>query len=170
MDNDFPKRKRLRLQNFDYNTPRAYFITICTKDRKCSLSRVVGGDVLDAPKNVELLPFGKIADKFINQLRDFYDIINIDRYVIMPNHIHIILRVFEDGASRTSPPTKKQHTIVSRFVSTFKRFSNKECGDNVWQRGFHDHVIRDKNDYDTINKYIYENPLKWQDDCFYTEN
>lgn len=58
-------------------------------------------------------------------------------------------------------PTVKQHSFVSRFVSTFKRFCNKEYGSNVWQHSFYDHVIRNKQDYDETVKYIYENPMKW---------
>ena len=129
-EKELPKRKATRLKNFDYSSSGAYFITICTEDRRQILSRIVGGDVLDAPKNVELLPHGKIAEKYINQLNEFYEHITVDRYVIMPNHIHIMLFVIENGASRTSPPTK-QHSAVSQFVSTFKRFCNKEYGRNI---------------------------------------
>ena len=78
-----------------------YFITICTEKRKQILSEIVGGDVLDAPKSVKLLPYGKIAEKYLNQLNNFYDSIEVDKYVIMPNHIHIVLFVYENGASRT---------------------------------------------------------------------
>ncbi|MBE6560757.1 MAG: hypothetical protein E7662_06500 [Ruminococcaceae bacterium] len=163
MNNNLPKRKSIRMKEYDYNSPGAYFITICTENRQQILSRIVGGDVLDAPKNAELLPHGIIADKYINQLNEFYDSITVDRYVIMPNHIHIMLLVFEHGASRTSPPTK-QHSAVSQFVSTFKRFCNKEYGGNIWQRHFHDHIIRDHEDYTAHIQYIRENPRQWQYD------
>ena len=103
---ELPKRKNTRLENYDYSSTGAYFITICTKDREENLSRIVGVDVLDAPKNIELLPYGRIAEKYIIQLEEFYDNIKIDRYVIMPNHIHIILFVLKIGSSRTS--TRKQ--------------------------------------------------------------
>ena len=162
------KRKSTRLKTFDYNSIGAYFITICTEDREKILSRIVGGDVLDAPKSVELLPYGKIADKFINQLSDFCKNINVDRYVIMPNHIHIMLMVHGNGASRTSPPTR-QHSSVSQFVSTLKRFCNKEYDQNIWQRGFYEHVIRNREDYEEHLKYIYENPFRWYYDELYTE-
>ncbi len=163
-----PKRKPTRLQNFDYDSEGAYFITLCTENRRQILSRVVGGDVLDAPKNVELLPYGRIADKYINQLNHFYDNIKIDQYVIMPNHIHIMMFVMGNGASRTSPPTR-QHSAVSQFVSTFKRFCNKEYGGNIWQRHFNDHIIRNREDYEEHLRYIYENPIRWQFDKLYAE-
>jgi len=104
-----------------------------------------------------------VANKIINQINNHYTDIVVDKYVIMPDHIHIILFVLNDteGASRTSPPTVKQHSRVSWVVSTFKRFCNKEYGKNIWQVSFFDHIIRDKDDYNTRVKYIHENPVKW---------
>ncbi len=176
MENELPKRKPTRLHYFDYNTSGAYFLTICTENRRNILSRIVGGDVLDAPncnatyspKRVELSSYGKIAEKYIKQLDNYYDNIKVDRYVIMPNHVHILLFVSANGASRTSPPTK-QHSNVSRFISTFKRFCNKEYGENIWQRHFNDHIIRNQKDYETHIKYIHENPARWYFDELYSE-
>ena len=163
-----PKRKRNRLENYDYSSHGAYFITVCTQHRKRILSRIVGVDVLGDPQNVELLPHGKIADKYINQFNEFYDNVTVEQYVIMPNHIHILLHVFDDGTPRTSSPTK-QTSLVSHFISTFKRFCNKESNENVWQRGFYDPGIRSRKDYEEHLKYIYENPARWQDDELYSE-
>ena len=168
MDNekDLAKRKSTRLNHYDYSSLGAYFITICTEGRQKILSQIVGDDVPGVPKNVELLPCGKIADKYINQFNEFYDHISVDWYVIMPNHIHILLLVRENGSPRTSTPTR-QTSAVSHFVSTFKRFCNKEYGRNVWQRGFYDHIIRGRDDYDKIMKYIHENPINWYFDELY---
>ena len=176
MENKLPIRKPTRLDFFDYNSSGAYFLTICTENRRNLLSHIVGGDVPDAPqldasylqKRVELSHYGKIADKYINQLNYYYENIKVDRYVIMPNHIHIMLFVSAGGASRTSPPTK-QHSIVSRFISTFKRFCNKEIGKNIWQISFNDHIIRNQKDYDKHVKYIYENPARWYFDELYSD-
>ena len=170
MDNEkeLPRRKSTRLKDFDYSSEGAYFITMCTEDRRQILSCIVGGDVPGAPKNVKLLPHGIIADKYLKRMNEFYDNITIDQYVIMPNHIHVLLFVHDDGSPRTSTPTKQTSTI-SHFVSTFKRFCNKEYGGNIWQRGFHDHIIRDKDDYITRRKYIYENPFRWCYDELYVE-
>ena len=168
MEKEFPIRKNTRAKNYDYSSTGAYFITICTENRKHVLSRIVGGDVLDAPKTVQLLPYGKVADKYLIQLNSFYNHIKVERYVIMPNHVHMILIVLNDGASRTSPPTK-QHSHVSQFVSTFKRFCNKECGTKLWQTSFYDHIIRNRQDHEEIRKYIHENPIRWYYDKLYTE-
>ena len=165
-----PIRKNTRLQVFDYNIPTAYFVTICTEHKTPLLSNIVGGDVLDAPQSddvkvakVELLECGKLAEKYILQLNGFYEDIIIEKYVIMPDHIHLLLRVLDagvGGASRTSPPTK-QHSRVMSFVSTFKRFYNKEYEKNIWQRSFYDHVIRDAKDYEEHINYVVKNPMRW---------
>ena len=168
MDNNLPKRKEIRLKNYDYSSQGAYFVTICTDKRRKILSQIVGVDVLDDPR-VELTVYGKIVDKYINQLNDFYENISVEQYVIMPNHIHMILFVRDGGSSRTSTPTVRQHSVVPTFVSTFKRFCNKEFGENIWQRYYYDHAIRNKRDFDEISKYIYENPLKWKFDELYCE-
>ena len=178
MNNELPKRKNIRLKNFDYSTTGAYFITICTNERRKILSTIVGGDVLDAPHgnsfekpHIELSPYGEIADKYINQLDAFYDNIKVVKYVIMPNHIHIMLLVLNYGPSRTSAPTvaNNQHSTVSCFVSTFKRFFNKECGCNIWQRQYNDHIIRNREDYQEHLEYIHNNPLCWHYDELYSE-
>ena len=164
-----PRRKPIRLNGFDYNSGGAYFVTICTADKRKILSRIVGGDVLDAPQN-ELLKHGLIAERYLKQLNEFYDNISVDSYVIMPNHIHIMLHVRDNGASRTSPPTSMpQHSVVSSFVSTFKRFCNKEYGLNIWQRHFNDHIIRDQDDYVKHMEYISENVVRWKSDKLYVE-
>ena len=109
-----------------------------------------------------MLPYGEIAAKYLNQLHAFYREIRVESYVIMPNHIHILLRVLEGPSGRPVPT--KQNSIVSRFVSTFKRFANKEYGKNIWQARSYDHVIRDQADFDRHLKYIQENPFGWWED------
>ena len=181
----YKNRKTTRLEIFDYNSVGAYFITICTQDKEHLLSQIVlketfvGTGVLDGPQIhtefcVELTECGKIADKYINQLNDFYENISIDDYVIMPNHIHLLINVHENGPSGTPVPTDlvfvenaMQNSIISKFISTFKRFSNKEIGKNIWQMRSHDHIIRDNKDYELHIKYIHENPIKWY---FHGEN
>ena len=167
MEEKRAERKPTRIKNYDYSSAGAYFITICTKNRAEILSYIVGGDVLDAPIKVRLLPYGEIAEKYIKQLNNFYENISVEKYVIMPDHIHILIVVKKEkdtirmvGASRTSPPTR-QHSSVSRYVSTFKRFCNKEYGENIWQESFFDHIIRSNEDYEEHIKYINENPIKW---------
>ncbi len=169
---DLPKRKPTRLKGFNYSSQGVYFITICTKDRKCVLSKIVGTGVPDCPQNI-YSKYGEIADKYICQMNDFYDNISVDKYIIMPNHIHLLVAIKNNGQSRTPVPTGdvrfNANSTVSGFVGTFKRFCNKEYGKNIWQPRFHDHIIRDENDYLKIWEYIDGNPCKWETDCFYVE-
>ena len=174
----FKKRHTTRLCGADYNRNQAVFLTMCTQDRKCILSRIVGTGVPDGPQ-IELTQYGQIADKYIRQLNDFYDNLSVERYVIMPNHIHIMLWVkgeekgpsrtpVTDGPSRTPVPTV-QNSVPSRFVSTFKRFCNKEYGKNIWQYRSYDHIIRNRQDHEEHLRYIYENPIRWYYDELYAE-
>ena len=111
---------------FDYNIPTAYFVTICTEHKQPILSNIVGGDVLDAPQSddinvakVELLKCGKIAEKYILQLNDFYEDITVENYVIMPDHIHILLRVLDaeaGGASRFSLRLGHAHVLTVHWT------------------------------------------------------
>ncbi len=173
---ELKKRKTPRYQSFDYNSVGVYFITLCTQNRRCILSRIVGTGVLDCPQT-ELTKYGKIADKYIKQLNGFYNHLSVEDYVIMPNHIHLLLWVKENknaiqnGQSRTPVPTniERANAICSQFVSTFKRFCNKEYGENIWQARFNDHIIRNRNDCEEHIKYIYENPMHWYYDELYTE-
>ena len=160
-EKELPQRKSTRLKSFDYSSSGAYFITICTESRRQILSRIVGGDVLDAPKKVELLPYGKIAEKYIKQLNDFYDNVRVDRYVIMPNHVHLIIRIENDGGRTLFAPT------ISRIIKQFKGVTTKEIGKSIWQKGFYDHVIRDCHDYNIRWQYIDDNPSKWLEDELY---
>ena len=186
---ELKKRKTTRLKGADYNRNQAVFLTICTKERRCTLSHVVGTGVLDGPQ-IELTKYGQIADKYINQLNEFYDDLSVESYVIMPNHIHIMLWVkgIENGPSGTPatngpsrtpvtngpsgtpvPTGTVRNSIPSRFVSTFKRFCNKEYGTNIWQYRSNDHIIRNSRDYEEHLQYIVENPARWYYDELYTE-
>ncbi|MBQ8868138.1 MAG: transposase [Oscillospiraceae bacterium] len=159
---DLPNRKQNRLQDFDYSQNGAYFVTICVKDRKELLSNViVGTGVLDCPQ-IQLLKYGVVAEKYINQLNDFYNDISVDKYVIMPDHIHLLLTII-NGQSRTPVPTNinNRNSAVAKFVSTFKRFCNKEYGENIWQPRYYDHIIRNQEDYNETWEYIENNPIKW---------
>ena len=155
---EIKQRKQMRLKNFDYSQNGYYFITICTKDMQCLLSSVVGADDLGSP-HVELKNYGKIVEKNINLMNDIYNNMNVENYVIMPNHIHLLIHIFNSfqGSPRSSTPTN----LISKFVSAFKKFTNKEADANLWQRGFYDHIIRNEEDLYNHIQYINENPKKW---------
>ena len=159
---NLPQRKPTRLSAYDYGSPGAYFITICTEDRRCILSKILVGDgVLDVPC-VRLLPYGKIVENTLQEIVKTYSWLTLDQYVIMPNHIHLLLRIEYNGPSGTPAPTNTTegkpvpaNTALPKLISTFKRFTNKRCGVELWQRSFHDHVVRGENDYLEIWKSIF---------------
>ena len=168
-----PNRKHPRLKYYDYSQNGAYFVTICTQARKRILSQIsVGTGVLDCPK-IQLSKYGEIAEKYIRQMNDFYEHLSVDKYTIMPDHVHILITV-RNGQSRTPVPTKNdridnRNSTISKFVSTFKRFCNKEYGQDIWQGRYYDHVIRNQQDYHEILEYIENNPKQWELDKLYTE-
>ncbi|MBQ9859989.1 MAG: transposase [Clostridia bacterium] len=161
---DLPKRKPTRLKQYNYSTDGAYFVTICTKDKRKVFGKIVGGGALDAPQMI-LSEIGGIVDKYIQSTNNIPEIV-VDKYVIMPNHIHLLLRI-ENGTSRAPSPTNQ---ILPHAISTFKRFVNRDARCSVFQRSYHDHIIRDEADYRKIWNYIDTNPAKWQEDCFYVED
>ena len=170
MENKLPKRKVTRWKDFDYNDDCAYFVTICTENRRCILSYIVGTGVLDCPE-IQLTEHGKIAEKYIHQLNEFYENISVEDYVIMPNHIHLLLFVNEKMKPVESNLANviRANTAFSLFISTFKRFCNKEYGKNIWQSRSYDHVIRNEEDYNRHLKYISDNPENWFYDKLYVE-
>ena len=140
-----PDRKKNRLDNYDYSQNGAYFITICVKDRKRILSEIVGDDAHIVPKE-----YGMVVEKYIRNVKE------IEKYVIMPDHIHMIIRI-ENGAMWASPPTKS----ISYIVRSIKTLTTKEIGKPIFQRSYYDHIIRNQEDYNEIWEYIDNNPKKW---------
>ncbi|MCR5111018.1 MAG: hypothetical protein K6B38_08940 [Ruminococcus sp.] len=178
-------RKLNRLKNYDYSSNGLYFVTFCTKNRvhylseiiyddpfdefsheynvvKFTENQIVGDGVLDVP-HVKHTDFGKIVNDQINEINKTYNDINIMKYVIMPDHVHMIIYLFDDknvlgGTSRTPSPTNAR---IPALISTLKRFVNKKIGYNIWQRSFHDHIIRSEREFLEICGYIDNNPINW---------
>ena len=163
---ELKNRKATRLKGANYHRNQIVFLTICTKERQCLLSRIVGTGVPDGPQ-IELTKYGQIADKYIKQLSNFYNELSVERYVIMPNHIHIIMILEEDAGASPRP------TIMD-IVCAYKSLTTRECRKNgfqekLFQTSFFEHIIRNRQDYEEHMKYIYENPMRWYYDELYTE-
>ena len=156
-----PVRKQNRLADFDYSQPGAYFITVCTRNRKYLLSTIVGADDHIGP-HVRLTKIGEIVEKYLRQIP------GIGAYVIMPNHVHMILHISAtdilQGPMWSSAPTRAK---VPTLVRTWKTLVSKELGESTWQRSYYDHIIRDEQDYLVKMQYIAENPAKWYYDDYY---
>ena len=154
-----PRRKPNRLPYYDYTSPGYYFVTICTADRKCLLGQVIPGDP-NTPALVQYSSWGRITADTIAEIPDHYSGVDVDHYVVMPNHVHMIL-VLRDQPGQ--PPS------VSKIIQQFKRAVSMRIGRPIWQLRFHDHVIRNEADYQQIWQYIENNPAKWAMDRYYQE-
>ena len=168
---EYKSRKHPRLKDYDYSQPGAYFITICTKDRRNILGRVPAGHDYMAigeedlgQRQVVLSAIGETCRKFIENINVVYDFVKVSQYVIMPNHIHLLLTIESAaGGMRASRPT------VSTVVRSFKTMVTKQVGTDLWQTSFYEHVIRNERDYTEIWRYIQENPMKWEFDQLFTD-
>lgn len=161
---ELPKRKQNRLTEYDYSTPNAYFITVCTQDRKNLFWTDVGA-AISRQENVSLTDLGIVVKQSIDEIPEHYPAITVDNYVIMPNHIHLLLQINADIDGRPmAAPT------ISTVVNQMKGIVSKQIGDSIWQKGFYDHVVRSDADYRDIWTYIEGNPLNWAKDDLYAEN
>ena len=160
MEEKLPKRKHPRLNNYDYSSTGAYFVTICTHNRRCILSHVGRGL---APAATECTAYGEIAKAELFRLKDRFPFLEIEHFVIMPNHIHALFYLKNEAAGASPRPT------IMDIVCTYKSLTARACKQagfvgKLFQTSFYEHIIRDRKDYDEIAKYIYENPAKWEFD------
>ena len=163
MNEPRPKRKPTRLKGHDYSRPGWYFVTVCTLNRERCLSEVVGRGLLDAPR-IRLTPYGEWTEEALRFLDAQSEYIRVDKYVIMPNHIHVLLEVKPGGASGKPRPT---NALVPKFFSSLKRYTDRQAGRPIWQTTYYDHIVRDEEDYQRIWSYIETNPAKWEEDPYY---
>lgn len=170
----FPKRKSIRLKNYDYSTAGVYFITICTKDRKNYFwlqkeiySKFIGKNII-RPYRIPLSKYGRIAERKLLNIPRIYKGISVSSFVIMPNHIHMLLMVGSNQWNNNSTmlDITEDKASVTRVVKQFKGTVSKEVGFSVWQRSFYDHIVRSEKDLTKMWQYIKSNPLLWEDDCF----
>ena len=142
----FAQRKWPRLKNYVYSSEGFYFITICTKNRKRFLSRIEAHPGETA--RLLLSEYGCVVESYLVSFP------GIEKYVIMPNHIHLIVH-------------KTNGKSICDDVRSFKGLVTKKIGKSIWQDSFYDHVIRDEADYLIKWNYIEENPEKWAEDEYY---
>jgi REP element-mobilizing transposase RayT len=169
-----PRRKNLRLRGYDYTQVGFYFVTICVQDRVCLFGEINDGVM-------QLNSLGALVEQAWQDLPNHYPHVELDQFVIMPNHIHGII-VLTVGAgfkpaqsSDTTPAPTKRHGLPE-IVRAFKSFSARRIneirqtpGISVWQRNYYEHIIRDDADYQRIAEYVMNNPAKWQEDSLHPE-
>jgi putative transposase len=174
-------RRSIRLPGYDYSKSGAYFVSICTKDRKCFF-----GDI--ANQKMVLNDAGKIVDKWYAELENKFHDIRCDEYIIMPNHSHVIitnigkapvgadLRVCPDA--HRNERTSGEHTgsPLHRVIQWFKTMTTNEYIHGVkqhgwtpipgklWQRNYYEHIVRNEKELARIREYIRNNPAHWDTD------
>jgi len=171
MNNALPRRKPNRLKGYDYSFPGSYFITICTENcRNLFWNRELNTDSFHwltvgancvRPQNLPLSNIGEIVCKELEVWQQTYPAVHLNAFVIMPNHLHILLSIsaLENGRTQFAP-------TISRMVKQFKGAITKQLHQSIWQKSFFEHIIRDDNDYITKLTYLCENPLRWNLDEF----
>ena len=152
------RRKPNRIPDFNYSQNYAYFITICAENRHCLFGAVLDGGQGQAPQ-IRLSAEGEIVDRSIREIPCHYPSVNLENYVIMPNHIHLLLRLENNPAENP--------VSISRVVQQFKGYVSKQIGRSVWQKLYYDHVIRDQEDFAVKWRYIENNPYRWLEDKYY---
>ncbi len=179
-------RKTNRLKDYDYSNIGAYFITICIQERHEILCKIVGTDDVitrdagTSSPTIQLTEYGKIVDEYIHTIPKKYPHIRVDTYVIMPDHVHMVLTIVGEGSPLpqnnygkninnthgTGNPSPT--TTIGNIIGWFKYQTTKQInilwntpGQHIWQRSYHDHIIRSEQDYHNICQYINENPMRW---------
>lgn len=157
----FQQRKKLRLENYDYSTPGAYFVTISTYNRQKMFW-----------DKFELNELGRIVEDSILDIHNHHQYVKVDNYVVMPNHVHLIITIGCDALPENNEILLADvmgrikyddlKTIVGCFKASVTRKIHRKY-DNliVWQRSYNDHIISNQMDYDNIWNYIESNPDVW---------
>lgn len=167
-----PKRKGNRLTDYDYSRNGAYFITICTQGRQQILWESdtftegdnVGASIARPQHAPTLSKTGKVVEQCIWEIPAHYPHISVEKYAVMPNHIHLLLLIQreQDGRPMVAP-------TVSTVMQQFKGIVSKQLSRSIWQKSFHDHIVRTEHGYAQIWQYIDTTPQLWHKDCFYEE-
>jgi putative transposase len=149
---ELPKRKKIRLEGYDYSSCGAYFVTICITDRNTLLWNV-GADII-RPNEPPLSKYGEFLKIAIDAIPEHYANVVIDKYCIMPDHVHMIVFILPDENGRMiSAPT------LSVIIGSMKRWVSKQIGFSIWQKSFNDRIIRNEQGYREAWQYIDENIL-----------
>ncbi len=165
------QRHSLRLKDYDYSQEGAYFVTICTHSHKC-----IFGEIADDA--TRLNRFGNVVNKCWLEIPYHFPNMEIDAFVIMPNHFHGIVSIVDNRRGEVTSPIPKgaetaplrKHTL-GQVIAYFKYQTTKSInqihktpGNRLWQRNYYEHVIRNEDDLNDIRQYIIDNPVKWDMD------
>ena len=162
---DLPQRKSLRLEGYDYSHNGLYFITICTFNRQNIFSEIADGRT---GITCQLTVYGEILDDYVNRISEWRPSVQITDYVIMPNHLHMIIWLSDiDEAECIAKRSQISNIVGYLKMQVSKKIHEISPVQSVWQRNYHDHIIRNCEEYNKIARYIAENPQSWQYDMLY---
>lgn len=150
-------RKKIRLDNYDYSSVGAYYLTLCVSNHRNIFWDYNNDMTLCDDILLPLSEYGKIVNEAIKQITVHYHDVYVDRYVIMPNHLHLILII---GASEN---INCKNRDISLIINQLKGYVSKKLGKSIWQKSYFDHIIRCEHDYKEICNYIANNPSKWEE-------
>ena len=171
-------RKSIRLKGFDYSQPSRYYVTICTQNKENIFGNIQNGKTM-------LNKYGKIAEKEWLNTKIIRPNVDLDYFIIMPNHLHgiIIIKEYGRGVLRYAPtniptnefrsPSESLGAIIRGYKSTVTKQINElrnTPGLKLWQRNYYEHIIRNEKDLYRIRRYIVQNPLKWEFEKGYRGN
>ena len=173
-------RRSIRLKGYDYSSAGAYFITLCTHHREC-----IFGEIMDGA--MHLNPYGLIVASAWKQSSVIRQEIELDEWVVMPNHVHGIVVITHNssgvpdiaGANGRLPPpiSPMKPRSISSFMAGFKSFTTKRInilrdtpGNVVWQRNYYERIIRDERALNNIRRYIQMNPINWELDRLHRDH
>ena len=158
MDHSLPKRKHPRLKSDVYDRDGMCFITLCTRERSACLS------VLRASADhteVCLTEIGETVQRYLLRIGEVYPDVCVDTYVIMPDHVHLLLRICGKVCTPGGGWSPAVHTRMVKTIRSFKTIVSKQLGFSIWQTSFYDRIVRDRTEYLACKRYILENPARW---------
>jgi putative transposase len=161
-------RRSIRLQGYDYSQAGAYFVTMVTYQRDCLFGKIEN-------EEMKLNDFGKIADECWRAIPEHFPFVELGTYVVMPNHVHGIIVITGDGrGTKFRAPTVEQFgkptvgslpTIIRTYkAAVTRRIGRDHNATSIWQRNYHEHIIRNEREMDNIWRYIENNPSAWLED------
>lgn len=157
-----PERKSPRLPNYDYSQNGSYFITICVQNRLSLFGQITNQEMIcnDA---------GKMVNHHLKNISSKYDFLQPDLFVVMPNHAHLILTITGDNSVSISDIIQHFKRITTNdYINGVKKKCWRRFDRRLWQKSFHDHIIRDEASMIKIREYVKYNPRLWEKDIFYS--
>ena len=150
-------RKPNRLSEYDYGLEGSYFVTLCTQNRArlFQMESSVGNGLCAVPN--------QIIHKWIRETQSKFPNITMDKYVIMPDHLHFIITIQERHIGRSLPDVMRffKTMTTNAYIQAVKNGTVPPFDKKLWQKSYYDHVIRNQQDYDETWQYIENNPAKW---------